>query len=164
MKYSKRIIFKNFKLMTMTVKWHVKIDFLLIKIFKWMFLKHIMFYIKSKLQSTTRVHFSHVDTIQHNQIRGGGGGLCLGIFIPLEKCSLIWRRLHYRWRPANVDLYLILMSIEQWGFFNVPHLMWHRTPVYNAHHLWPVTLSPIAKRLAVELPLPVFKVSLKISW
>ena len=26
------------------------------------------------------------------------------------------------------------MAIEQWGFFSVPHLLWHGTFVYNDHH------------------------------
>ena len=43
---------------------------------------------------------------------------------------LIWRRHYYRWRAANFDLCSALMAaIEQWGFFNVLHLMWHGTSV-----------------------------------
>ena len=49
-----------------------------------------------------------------------------------------------------------IMDIEQWGFFSVPHLLWHGTSVYNGNLQGPVTLTPIAKRLAVELSLPVF--------
>ena len=26
-----------------------------------------------------------------------------------------------------------LMAIEQWGFFNMPHLLWHGASVYNGH-------------------------------
>ena len=48
------------------------------------------------------------------------------------------------------------MVIEQWGFFNVPQLLWHGPTVYNGHLQRPVTLTPVAERLAVELPLPVF--------
>ena len=44
----------------------------------------------------------------------------------------------------------------QWGFFSVPHLMWHRASVYNGHLRGPVTLAPIAERLVVELSLRVF--------
>ena len=36
----------------------------------------------------------------------------LGFFVPLENFSLIW------WRAANVDLFLTLMVIEQWGFLS----------------------------------------------
>ena len=47
------------------------------------------------------------------------------------------------------------MTMEQWGFFSVLHLLWHETFVYNVHYLGPVTLTPVAERLAVELSLPV---------
>ena len=48
------------------------------------------------------------------------------------------------------------MAIEQWGFFNMPHLLWHWPTLYNGHLRGPVTLTPFAERLAVELSLPVF--------
>ena len=38
-----------------------------------------------------------------------------------------------RWRAANFDLCSALMAIEQWGFFSVPHLLWHGASVYNGH-------------------------------
>ena len=44
------------------------------------------------------------------------------------------------------------MAMEQWGFFSVPHL--RGTSVYNGHLRGPVTLTPIAERLAGELSLP----------
>ena len=84
-------------------------------------------------------------------------GFVLGIFVPLENFSLKWRRHHYRWRAANFDLYSALMAIEQWGFFCVPHLLWLGASVYNGHLRGSVTLTPIAKRLTVELSLPVFQ-------
>ena len=71
----------------------------------------------------------------------------LGVFDPLENFSLIWRRKHCRWRAANFDLWLALMAIEQWGFFNVPHLLWHGPTVYNVHLRGPVTLTPYPERL-----------------
>ena len=42
----------------------------------------------------------------------------LGFYMPLENFSLndIWRRHHYWWRASNLDLYIALMSIEQWEF------------------------------------------------
>ena len=81
---------------------------------------------------------------------------CWGFIIPLENFSLIWTRYHYQWRAANFDLCSALMAIEQWGFFSVPHLLWHGTSVYNRYLQRPVKLTPIAERLAVELSLPVF--------
>ena len=48
------------------------------------------------------------------------------------------------------------MAIEQWGFFSVPHLLWHGASVYNGQLRGPVTLAPIAERLAVELSLYSF--------
>ena len=38
-------------------------------------------------------------------------------------------------------------GIEQWGFFSVPHLLWHWASVYNGHLRGPVTLVPIAEHL-----------------
>ena len=80
--------------------------------------------------------------------------VCLGSIVLRENFSLILRRHHYRWRVAN-DLCLALMAIEQWGFFSVPHLLWHGTSVYNSHLRGPATLTPIAERLEVELSLLV---------
>ena len=48
------------------------------------------------------------------------------------------------------------MAIEQWRFFSMPHLLWHRSSVYNGHLRGPVTLTPIVESLAVELSIPVF--------
>ena len=47
----------------------------------------------------------------------------LKFIVPLENFSLICR-----WRAANFDLCSALMAIELWGFFNVPHLLWHGLP------------------------------------
>ena len=82
--------------------------------------------------------------------------VCLEFIVPLEIFSLIWRRHHCRWRAVNFDLRSALMAIEQWGFSNVPHLLRHGPTVYNGHRRGPVTLTPVAERLAVELSLPVF--------
>ena len=57
---------------------------------------------------------------------------------------------------ANFDLCSVLMAIEPWGFFSVPHLLWHGASVYDGHLRGPVTLAPISERLAVQLSLPVF--------
>ena len=35
----------------------------------------------------------------------------------------------------NFDIYLALIAIEQWVFFNVPRLLRHGPIVYNVHHL-----------------------------
>ena len=48
----------------------------------------------------------------------------------------------YRRRAAKFDLLLALVAIEQWGFLNAPHLLWHRTSVYICHLRGPVTLTP----------------------
>ena len=88
---------------------------------------------------------------------------CL-VFVPLENFLLVWRRHHYRGRATNFDLISVLMVIEQWGFFNVPHLLWHKPTLYNCHLRGPVTLTPVAERLAVELSLPVFNSSVCCGW
>ena len=38
----------------------------------------------------------------------------------------------------------------------MPHLLQHGPTLYNGHLRGPVTLAPVAERLAVELSLPVF--------
>ena len=85
---------------------------------------------------------------------------CTSLSVVLETVPifllLIWIRHHYRWRPANFDLCSALMAIEQWGFFNVPHLLWHGPTVYNGHLRGTVTLTSVTERLVVELSLPVF--------
>ena len=59
---------------------------------------------------------SHM-TIDHTLI-------CLfGVFVPLKNFSLIWRRHHCRWSASNFDLCSALMTVEQWGFYSVPHLL-----------------------------------------
>ena len=85
--------------------------------------------------------------------------VCLWFIVPLQNFSLIWRRHHYRWRAANFDLCSALMAIEQLGFFSVLYLLWHGASVYNGHLWGPVTHTPIGKRLAVRLSIPVFKTS-----
>ena len=94
------------------------------------------------------------------------GFVCLGFVVPLEICSLIciWRRHLYLWRAANFDLCSALMTIDQWGFFSVSHLPWHGTSVYNGHLRGPVTLTPIAERLAGELSLPVLTCQVCRGW
>ena len=47
------------------------------------------------------------------------------------------------------DVFMLTCNIviEQWGIFNVPHLLWYGPTLYNGHLR--------AERLAVELSLPV---------
>ena len=77
-------------------------------------------------------------------------------FVPLKNFSIIWRRKLCLWRASNFDLFYPFMTIEQWGLFSLLHLLWHGTSVYNGHLRGPVTRTPIALRLAVELSLSVF--------
>ena len=60
--------------------------------------------------------------------------LFVGVFVPFENFSLIWRRHHYRWRAANFYPSSTPTVIEQWGSL-APHLLWHWTSVYNGHPL-----------------------------
>ena len=46
--------------------------------------------------------------------------------------------------------------IERWGFFNLPHLLWHWPTLYNGNLHGPMTLTVVAEHLAVELSQPVF--------
>ena len=60
---------------------------------------------------------------------------------PIRDFSLILSLHQYRWRASDFYLYSALMSIEQWGFFCIPHLLWNVTSVYNSHLRGPVTLT-----------------------
>ena len=79
--------------------------------------------------------------------------VCLGYIFQLKNYSLILSV--YRWRAATFDICSALMVIEHLRFFSVPHLLWHGASVYNGHLRGPVTLTPTAELLAVELTLPV---------
>ena len=59
------------------------------------------------------------------------------------------------------------LSIEQWGFFSLPHLLWYGASVYNhGQFRETVTLATVAERLAVEpsLPVPVLATSVCRCW
>ena len=59
---------------------------------------------------------------------------------------------HFRWRAAN-----LIYARHSWSLNKyLPHLLWHGASVYSDHHRGPVTLTPVAERLAVELSRPVF--------
>ena len=64
--------------------------------------------------------------------------LLIGLFVSLANFSLIWGCHHNRWTTTTFDLYSAFMAIEQWEFFNVPHL--HMT-LYNGHLRGSVTLT-----------------------
>ena len=81
--------------------------------------------------------------------------VCLEFWVPLENCSLIWRGHHCQWRATNFDLESVQIAIEQRGFFSVPHLLWHGVSAKSGQLRGPVTITPNAERLAVELSLPV---------
>ena len=88
-----------------------------------------------------------------------GEDVCLFVslefFFPPHNFSLIRRRHHCQWRAWSFDLCSTPMAIEQWGFFSMSQLLWHRTSVYNGHLRGPVSLTLNAKHIAVKLSLPV---------
>ena len=57
--------------------------------------------------------------------------VCFEFFVPLENFSLIWRRHHCRIRAVNFDLCSVLMAIDEWEFFSVPHLLPVVTTCFN---------------------------------
>ena len=84
--------------------------------------------------------------------------VCLFVcsIVPLDNCSLTWRRPHYRWWSSNFDLNLALMAIEQWHSFGVSRILWHESSVYMviSNESWPQHLA-VVERLVAELSLPV---------
>ena len=74
--------------------------------------------------------------------------VCLEVWrfsVPLENFSLIWRRHHTWWRA----LCSALMVIEQCGFFNVQHRLWHGTTFLKVISEDPWPLTPVAECGAV---------------
>ena len=64
--------------------------------------------------------------------------------IPM-KCLKFW--------PILVDYF---MTIEQYGLFGVPHLLWLGTFVYNGHLRGSITLTPALEWFTVEILPQVF--------
>ena len=79
------------------------------------------------------------------------GFFCLEFIVPLENFSLMWRRHHYRRRAA---IFYICSAL--WPQNSEGSLTCHGASVYNGYLRGPVTLTPIAERIAVELSLPLF--------
>ena len=90
---------------------------------------------------------------------------CVCVFICVEFIvPLIWRSQHCRWSAVNFDLCSAFMAIEHWGFLYATHLLWHGSTLFNCHLRSPVTHTPFAERLAVELSLPVFMTHVCHYW
>ena len=58
--------------------------------------------------------------------------------------SLRGIRHYFRWRASKFDLYSPLMSIEQWRFFSVPHILWHGFIMVISEDPWYSYLLPSA--------------------
>ena len=81
-------------------------------------------------------------------------------------CLFVWgfsshSRIFHWYRDATITgegLQILTYTWHSWQLSNegyVPHLLWHGTSFYNGHLRGPVTLTPVAELLAVELSLPV---------
>ena len=85
--------------------------------------------------------------------------ICLfGVYRPTRECFTHMKMSPLPVKGCKFDLCSTLMSIEQWGFLNVPHPLRNGPTVYNGHLRGPVILTPNAERLTVELSLPVFTI------
>ena len=72
--------------------------------------------------------------------------VCFWLYVSDKNFSLIWR-IHHNWLgPSYLDLYSALMTIEQWRFFSMPHLLLHRSSIYNGHLRGPLALTPVVER------------------
>ena len=83
--------------------------------------------------------------------------LCLSVFGFSPNSRQCQSLIHYKWKAAYFDTCSLLIVIEICRFFSVPHLLWHVASVYNCNFRWPVTFTPIAEVLSVDLSLSVFK-------
>ena len=89
---------------------------------------------------------------------------CFGVFVPLKN---FLTHIETSLLPVNgCKCRSMLGTHDHWAgrFFSVPHLLWHGTSIYNGNLRGPVTLTPIAEHLAVELSLPVFTTYVCCSW
>ena len=79
----------------------------------------------------------------HNTIIHSSWSICLlvslfGIFHPTQEFFTHMETSQLLVIAANFDLCLALMANEQWGFFSVPHLLWHGHPfiMINSEDPW----------------------------
>ena len=78
------------------------------------------------------------------------------VHVPLENCSLIWRLQYYRLRAAKFELCSALMVNKQGGFLQLATPIGTRGIPINGHLRGPMTRTPIAERLAVDMSEPGF--------
>ena len=77
--------------------------------------------------------------------RAGRLFVCLsGVLHSIREFFTLMIHHHYRLRASNFDQYSAHMTIEQWGFFNVPRFLCQRASVYNGHLREPVTIRIVA--------------------
>ena len=100
-------------------------------LFPFLFLMNMILWIHLHIYSVVSIRINHLCILMIVCLF-----VCLRFYFPLENFSVIWRCHHYRWRNTNFDLYLALMAIKQWGFFKVPHLLWHRVHSHQLRSIW----------------------------
>ena len=83
------------------------------------------------------------------------------IFMILTRWNFVWGLSLGDVTINGEGLQLLTYARHSWSlssegfFFNVPHLLWHGATLYNGYNWRPVTLTPVAERLAVDLSLPI---------
>ena len=88
------------------------------------------------------------------------------VFVPLENFSLM----EAPPLPVKGCKFWPMLDQDSWPLSSEGslachmHLLWHGASVYNGHLREPVTLTPIAERLALELLLPVFTTQVCQAW
>ena len=69
--------------------------------------------------------------------------VCLfGVYRPIREFFTHMEKSPLPVKGCKFDLCSALMTIEQWGFFSVLHLLRHGPTLYNGHLRGPVTLTP----------------------
>ena len=100
---------------------------------------------------TIKLHIIHIHTYTVNTTNNmtlswkKEGCFCLfGFFCPTREFFTQW---HMETSPLSVQgckfWPLLILAIEQWGFFSMSHLLWDGVSVYNGHLRGQVTLTPI---------------------
>ena len=90
--------------------------------------------------------------------------VCLGFYVPFENFSL---NIYGDITIAGEGLQILTYARHSWPLSSensLAHLLLHRASFYNGHLQGPVTLTPIAEHLAVELSLPVFMTWVSCGW
>ena len=89
--------------------------------------------------------------------------VCLFVRLFVEGLSS-YSRIFHSYGDASITGEGLQMLTYSRHFFSVPHLLLHEASVSNGHLRGPLTLTPIAERLTVELKIPILTTYVCSDW